>query len=348
MHSETHFSGRTLRRLIPVAALLLGAATAGAETIVIRPSLSYSLKGSNKEAYFQQLPGLISNGVAYSYATNAPVAENNKATEARMEFQIPPAVLLGLQSLEFKARQSGLTAESTGIAYLWFYPAVGTETKKRLTLHRGSFTAKGVTADAYLTRNLLDGVPNSGFTTRIEKLGLALTARAGNLSGDINFDDVQIIATYQPPPPDNAAAVVKQLTEAGRPFEGQSAPAVVGFDADPDGDGTPNFMELWRGTNPAKADTPAPLEFAKFSANYQVPQYPWVGVQIAKEADDYLLVRAEASHDMHNWRDISASRKLVTINGKLNARYTDSVPLGQERATYFRFVAEGNKSKFSE
>ena len=314
--------------------------SAGAETIVIRPTITYTVAKLQDGVFKEHYPRLFSNGFTLG-------TYSSQATVARMEFRIPAGVRLGLQTAEFKARQTGLTDTSTGYTYLWYYTGVDATTTKNVTLQRSGFTARGVGPAEYVTRELHTDATGSQIL-QWEKLGLALSTNAGQTVGEVAFEDPQLIINYQPPPADNAAVVLKLLTEPSRPFEGQTDPAVVGFDADPDRDGMPNYMELWRGTNPAVADKPAPLEFASFAPGYSGPRYPWVGAEISQEGENYLLVRAEASHDMEHWRDISSSRQLVTINGKLNVRFTDSVPLGEKPATYFRFVAEPEKSKFSE
>jgi hypothetical protein len=94
------------------------------------------------------------------------------------------------------------------------------------------------------------------------------------------------------------------------------------------------------------ADAPAPLQIEGFSPTNIGPQTPSITAQISTEGENYLLVKAEASYDMQDWRDISSTRQLLTIGGKANIRFTDTQPFGDKQPIYFRFVSQPGESKF--
>lgn len=331
----------SLRNLLPTASCLLSAmlvCMARGETVVIRPSLAYTVSNLQGGLYQNKEARLFSNG--YSTGSGA-----SSAATARMEFQIPPAVLAGLQTLQFKVRQSGLTASDTGYSYLWFRSGNSPETTKELSYGRSGFTAAGVTSGEFMTRNLLLGFTGSTSPLPLEKFGLMITTHLAEKK-EIVFDDPQLVVTYQPPPENNGVAVEDMLTGPLRPFAGITAPEVIGFDADPDGDGIANVFELWRKTLPDRPDAvPTPL-YGTLALGGPGTKYPFVRVKVSAEVDDLLHVRAQASHDLQTWRDVSSTRSITPSGTSRFVRFNDTVPLGDRSVCYFRFVAEPAWKKF--
>lgn len=320
----------TASRLVLLPLLL--ASMARGETLVIRPSLAYTVRMLQGGAYQQKEARLFSNG--YSGGTDENIAAN-----ARMEFQIPPAVLAGLQSLDFKVRQSGLTSSDSGYSYLWYRSGNSPETTQQLAYGRSGYSASSVTSAEFITRSLLPGFSSNPVAWPVEKFGLMITTRLAQKK-EIVFDDPQLVATYLPIPANNGAAVLQLLTGPLKPFAGMTDPAVVGFDADPDGDGSANVFELWRKTSPDRADTvPAP-ELGHLALGMTTPNYPFIRVMVSTEADTLLHVRAQASHDLQVWRDVSSTRLMTPSGTSRFVRFNDTEPLGDHSACYFRFVAE--------
>ncbi|MEK7952622.1 hypothetical protein [Luteolibacter soli] len=311
-----------------ISAWLLAQAGAEPLTTVIRPSVAYTVKNLSGGVYQDKQPRLYSNG--YMGTADAAIE-----SEARMEFQIPPGVVLGMHSMEFRAAQNGFLPTDTGYTYLWYYTGNVGETAKDIPLARSTFTAEAVHDGTLFSRNL-----SNASTQLTEKFGLAISTRLATKK-EVTFADAQLVITYDPPPADNGAAVSLLLTGPGKPFEGQTDPAVVGFDADPDRDGMANFFELWNGTAPDKADV-APTPF--FSSTGGIP---YVRVQINKYVDDRMLVGAQASNDLITWRDVSSTRTTITTaDGQTQAKFTDVIPLASGRSCYFRFVSEPAWKKF--
>jgi hypothetical protein len=123
-------------------------------------------------------------------------------------------------------------------------------------------------------------------------------------------------------------------------------PALVGFDADPDGDGIPNVFELWRMTTPDRPDmAPAPL-FGHLALDGPGTKYPFIQVKVSTEVDDLLQIRAQASHDLRTWRDVSSTRSTSPLGTSRWVRFNDTEPLGDRSGCYFRFMAEKEWKKF--
>jgi len=329
-----------LASALPVL-FLIGQVSA-AETIEIRPHLSYTVAEIRGDVFLYKRDSLYSNG--YTRGTYSA-----KATMARMEFTIPPAVLAGLRTIEFKAGMGNVLPGAIGYTYLWYYPGRDEATLENFTEYRTGFTAKGLTENTTeISRNLLEGTNNAPTSeVLMEKLGLALSTNCQTQPNQwFTFSDPRLIITYEPPPADNAKVVAKLMSGNAASLAGQTDPALVGFDADPDQDGSPNFMEIWRGTAPDKADRPAAPIYGSTPPNAAGETFAFVKLEVSGEGDNYLLVGAHASHDLADWRDISASRVVVNQGGKRYVTFTDTRPATPARSCYFRFVSEPNESKF--
>ncbi len=311
--------------------------TALAETMVIQPSIAYTVKNLQNGVYQTKTPGLFSDGYPY--------VDSQGHTEARMEFQIPPEVLAGLTSLEFRAKQTAFTAGDAGYTYLFYYDGISVETTKFLSYARTGFTAKAVQPGDLFTRNLLEGYSGQPSPIPREKLGLIFSTNL-TVKKKVVFENAQLVATYDPPPADNEEAVARLLTGAADPFEGETDPALINFDADPDEDGIANVFELWRGTNPEIPDAAAAPILNVLESGVPGQEVPFVQVKVSAEADNNLLIGAQTSHDLKNWRNVSATRTTIASGSTRYAKFTDTVPLGDHAGCYFRFVSEADGAKF--
>ena len=256
-----------------------------------------------------------------------------------MEFEIPLAVRVGLKTMEFRAAQQGFSPPNLGGIYLMYYAGNVGETTKVLSSSRDGFSANNAQEEAIFSSNLLDRIYNSAPIMPLEKFGLVIHTNL-QTPAEMTFTDPQIVITYESPPPDNAGCVHNMLTNSRRqPFAGQTDPAVIGFEADPDKDGLPNFYELWRGSAPDIRSSPSPPDIGKTDGQH------YIRVRVDKYADERMLVGAQVSNNLADWRDISASRTTETSGTVTYAKFTDGAQPAGEEPRFFRFVAlpEGRK-----
>ena len=119
----------------------------------------------------------------------------------------------------------------------------------------------------------------------------------------------------------NEEIVVALLTSPSGAFPGESDPAIIGFDADPDSDGLSNVFELWRGTNPAIADHPLPALLEPypgiFLPPFRLPQSASVVIEVDPSVDDLLSVNALFSINLGDWRTAAANRIVLSDNGNI-------------------------------
>ncbi len=138
-----------------------------------------------------------------------------------------------------------------------------------------------------------------------------------------------VTITVNPPPGSNAAIVNDLLTGAGGPFAGQTDPAVVGFRADPDGDGIPNVFELLLGSDPAVAGVPADL--VVFPLTVGPGKFAALDVTVVKSVDDVLAVTGQLSHGLQTFRNGTRSQLSETATTR-RLRFLDSVAIPAAKA----------------
>lgn len=99
---------------------------------------------------------------------------------------------------------------------------------------------------------------------------------------------------------DRALCIREILTGPGGPFENQTDPAIISPDADPDGDGLPNFYELWRQTDPA---TPNPAPSLLLSRYFDgTNTYATLLVTVDSKIDDILGMEGTFSFNLTQFR----------------------------------------------
>ena len=131
------------------------------------------------------------------------------------------------------------------------------------------------------------------------------------------------------------------LTGAGGPFEGETDPAIIGYDADPDFDGRANIFELWRGTDPSVADLPSPLVLELFDVSSE--ERGSVILEVNPIVDNLLLIEPEFFFDLTNWRNATSNRIQISEGGGIRTlRFFDTIPLQPDARFFLHFVAEAD------
>ncbi|BCX46451.1 protocadherin gamma isoform 1 precursor [Haloferula helveola] len=161
---------------------------------------------------------------------------------------------------------------------------------------------------------------------------------------NLNYSDIVLTVDLNDLIDTNEEITESLLTEVGGPFEGETDPAIIAYDADPDQDGRINLFELWLATDPAVADLPTP--FLLEPVDVSGSDHGSITVVVDGDVEDLLDVRVEFSFDLTLWRDATANRFLVSSSPPLRTlRFTDTVPLGPARRFFVRFRAEPDAEK---
>lgn len=95
----------------------------------------------------------------------------------------------------------------------------------------------------------------------------------------------------------------------GATFPGQSDPAVVGPEADPDGDGRSNLLEYFLGTNPTLSDEPDAITTTDDGAGHEVFRF-----RMAKTIPD-LSYTVQQSTDLVTWTETGARGTVISDQG---------------------------------
>ena len=140
---------------------------------------------------------------------------------------------------------------------------------------------------------------------------------------------------------DNLEVVTHFLTRPGGPFEGETDPAIIGFDADPDKDGRTNVFELWIGSDPATSDA-SPAEPLVKVVDVAGSDFGAVEISVVAELDDVLGIETEASFDLNAWRSATSSRTVLSeVGGRRTLQFTDPSALpASDQKFYLRFAAD--------
>lgn len=137
----------------------------------------------------------------------------------------------------------------------------------------------------------------------------------------------------------NGGLVEALLTGPNGPFPGEVDPAIVGFDANPDGDNESNVFELWRGTDPGGIDVPKPATFGTIVVDGT--RRATVTVEVVPAIDDLFTIDANFSFDLQNWRRATANRTVLSeSNGVRRVRFHDTVELPEGQGYSVRFSAD--------
>jgi len=146
---------------------------------------------------------------------------------------------------------------------------------------------------------------------------LQVTATDGTLS---NTADVLI--TLNDLIETNALHVLELLTGPGGPFEGETDPTIIGFDADPDGDGVVNVLELLAGLDPANANGLFNYEVVPTGTDPNIVTA--LNVTVDSAVDDLLVVNGTFDFELVGFPR-TGTRSVISDDGTTRElRYLDT------------------------
>lgn len=135
-------------------------------------------------------------------------------------------------------------------------------------------------------------VADAGAVASDTGFNIAVTASDADLSNTT----IVTITVGSATPDTNESCVRELLTQAGGAFPGQTDPAVIGFNADPDKDGIGNVFELWLGLDPAVSDGPPVIKI--FPTGNAPNVTAALDVTVDPAVDDLLDVDGTFSFDL--------------------------------------------------
>ena len=124
----------------------------------------------------------------------------------------------------------------------------------------------------------------------------------------------------------NAEYVESLLIGPGAPFEGLTDPAIIGFHADPDGDGQANVFELLLGTDPAARNAKPGFQLITLFGLDGTMALA-LDVSVASAVDDLLFFEGALSIDLDVFT-VGTRTTFGDTNGSRFIRFTRPPPLG--------------------
>ena len=161
---------------------------------------------------------------------------------------------------------------------------------------------------------------------------------------NVNYSDVLLTINLNDLVDTNEEITISLLTGPSGPFQGETDPAIIGYDADPDFDGRANIFELWQGTDPSVTDLPVPIILEAY-----VPANEEFGsaiIEVGSAVDNLLAIDVEFSFDLDSWRNATGNRIVISDSGGIRTlRFFDTAPLIPESRFFIRFIAEQNSER---
>lgn len=113
----------------------------------------------------------------------------------------------------------------------------------------------------------------------------------------------------------NREVVYYELTKAGGVFEGYGNPALIAFDADPDGDGIANALEVLQGTSANHRDVPnGPRIGFLLEDGVEFVTYE---IEVASDIDGRLEFSFMGGDNLQDWVRLSNEPVLISDNGEI-------------------------------
>ncbi len=138
----------------------------------------------------------------------------------------------------------------------------------------------------------------------------------------------------------NEEAVKIALAATGGVYEGHGNPGITGFDADPDGDGIPNAIEILLGTDPSVANAQPPIRLVTLEDGGQT----WLAYEYGIAEGSGLSFRCMGSSDLKTWAPLTSEPVLVSSSGGIQIwRVREDQPLEEAPVRFMRLeVPAGN------
>lgn len=139
----------------------------------------------------------------------------------------------------------------------------------------------------------------------------------------------------------NSEVVLVELTKAGGPYAGHGNPALIGFNADPDGDGIPNALELLRGTRPDVADSPPGMRLGTTEHNSKT--YMTYEIDVDASLDSALYFYFQNGGNLQTWDTPDNAPQLISSNATHNTyRVRDNIPLDEAPHRFIKVTVNPN------
>lgn len=129
------------------------------------------------------------------------------------------------------------------------------------------------------------------------------------------------------------------LTRSGGAFVGYGNPALIDFNADPDGDGVVNAYEILMGSDPSVPNVRAPIEIHCVVDG----RLTWLEYVFRTADVSGLTPRLKACSDLNTWQTLgNAPARVGTQNGISTWRVRDDVSLEAQPRRFFRLELDSS------
>jgi hypothetical protein len=103
------------------------------------------------------------------------------------------------------------------------------------------------------------------------------------------------------------------MSQSSGVFPGHANPALIGFGADPDGDGWVNAFELLFGMNPDSPDAPGPMRI--LSESFLGENYMGYEFEVSAAFSDLIRFRGYGSSNLLTWAELTNAPAAVMESG---------------------------------
>ncbi len=131
----------------------------------------------------------------------------------------------------------------------------------------------------------------------------------------------------------NEEAVTTELAATGGPYQGHGNPALVGFNADPDGDGISNAIELLLGTDASTANAQPPIRVVTVEEGEET----WLAYEYGIAEGSGISFQCMGSSDMQTWEPLANAAILISSAAGIQTwRVREDEPLANSPKRFMR------------